>query len=148
MFDVIKYGLNEYGEIIMQHFASSDNHRRLEIVLHMLKFCSLSPSFALSYVTGRYRHLLECILLSLTNYLEDHEPSDENVSSLLIILLNVSITFPNSIESIIAAIDIIDDDLNDNTDIENMVVSIDFECPIYDFFRVKGKISVAQIENI
>ena len=70
------------------------------------------------------------------------------MSSLLIILLNVSITFPNSIESIIAAIDIIDDDLNDNTDIENMVVSIDFECPIYDFFRVKGKISVAQIEKI
>ena len=43
MFDVIEYCLNEYDEIIMQHFASSDNHRRLEIVLRMLKVVDLSP---------------------------------------------------------------------------------------------------------
>ena len=30
------YGLNEYGEIIMQHFASYDDHRWLEIVLSLL----------------------------------------------------------------------------------------------------------------
>ena len=45
----------------------------------------------------------------------------------------------------IAAIYILDDDLNDNLDCENMVVSIDFEWPIYEFGRVKRNISVAQI---
>ena len=81
----------------------------------------------------------------LTNDLEDHEPSDENVSRLLILLLTESITYTNSIESMISAIDIIDDDLNDKPDSKNMVASIDFEWPIYDFGRIKGNIRVAQI---
>ena len=42
-------------------------------------------------------------------------------------------------------IDILDDDLNDDPNCENMLVSIHFEWPIYDFGRVKGKISVAKI---
>ena len=126
MFDVLESSLNEYGEIIMQHFASSDNHNWLEIVLHMLKCCGLGPSFALSYVTGRYRHLLERKFLFLTNYLEYHEPSDENASSLPILPLTGSITCPNSIEIMIAAIDILDGDPNDKPDCKNMVVSIDF----------------------
>ena len=50
MFDVLESGLNEYGEIITQHFVSSDNHRQLEIVLRMLKSCGLSPSFTFSDV--------------------------------------------------------------------------------------------------
>ena len=37
MFGVIKSGINEYGEIIMQNFASSDNYHQLEMFLHMLK---------------------------------------------------------------------------------------------------------------
>ena len=45
----------------------------------------------------------------------------------------------------ISAIDIIDSDLNDEPNSKNMVVSIDFEWPIYDFGSVKGNISVAQI---
>ena len=49
----------------------------------------------------------------------------------------------------IAAIDIIYDDLNDEPDSDNMVVSFDFEWPIYYFCRVKGKIIIAQIgENL
>ena len=81
----------------------------------------------------------------LTNDLEDHEPSDENVSRLLILLLTESITYTNSIESMISAIDIIDDDLNDKPNSKTMVASIDFEWPIYDFGRIKGNIRVAQI---
>ena len=61
MFDVLDSGLNEYGEIIMQHLASSDNHRQIEIVLRMLKRCGLIPSFELSDVPDRYVHLLELI---------------------------------------------------------------------------------------
>ena len=45
----------------------------------------------------------------------------------------------------ISAIDIIDSDLNYEPNSNNMVVSIDFEWPIYDFGSVKGNISVAQI---
>ena len=78
MCDVLKYGLNEYGENIMQHFASSENHCQLKIVLCMLKHCRLSLSFAFSDVTNLYRHLLECIFPSLNNNLEDHDFSDEN----------------------------------------------------------------------
>ena len=41
--------------------------------------------------------------------------------------------------------DILDDDINDDPDSENMIVSIDFEWPIYEFGRVTGNISVTQI---
>ena len=111
----------------------------------MLKSCSLSPYFALSDVPGQDLHLLEFIFPLLTNDLEDHDPSDENASSLPRLPLTGSITCPNSIEIMIAAINILDGDLNDKPDIENIVVSIYFEYPIYDFGRVKGKIGVAQI---
>ena len=66
MFNVIESGLNGYGEIIMQYFSSSDNHRQLEIVIHMLKTCSLSPSIAFSDVPDQYRHLLDRIFPLLT----------------------------------------------------------------------------------
>ena len=58
MFDVLKSGLYEYGEIVMQYFVSSDNHLWLEIMLPMLKSCGLSPSFASSDVIDRDTHLL------------------------------------------------------------------------------------------
>ena len=49
----------------------------------------------------------------------------------------------------IAAIDIIGDDRNDKSDCDNVVVSIYFEWPIYEFICIKGNISVAQIgENL
>ena len=54
-------------------------------------------------------------------------------------------TCPNSTETIISEIDFLDDDLNDEPDCKNMVMSIDSECPIYDFGRVKGKISFVKI---
>ena len=85
----------------MQHFTSSNNHFQLEIVLCMLKSCSLIPPFELSDVTNQDRHLLERIFPLLTNDLEDHETSDENASSFPIISLTGSITCPNSIESMI-----------------------------------------------
>ena len=145
MFGVLDYGPNEYGENIMQHFSSSDHHRQLEIVLRRLKSCDLRPSFAFSNIPDQDRHLLERIFLSLITNLECHEPSDENTSSLPILPLTGSITCPSSIESMITTIYILDYDINDDPDSKNMVVSIDFEWPIYDFGRVKGKISVAQI---
>ena len=101
MFDVLESSLNEYGEIIMQHFASSNNNNQLKIVLHVLNSCGLSSSFALSDVPDQYCHLLERIFPLLTNCLEDHEPSDENSGSFSIPPLTGSITRPNSIESII-----------------------------------------------
>ena len=126
-------------------FASSDNHRHLEIVLFMLKFCGLSPSFALFYVTDQDRHLLERIFPLLTNNLKYHEPSSENVIIFPILPLYGSITFPNSIESMISVIYILDDDIVYDPDIDNMVVYTDFEWPIYDFGCVKVNVSVTQI---
>ena len=76
----------------------------------------------------------------LTTDLEYHEPSDDNASILPMLPLTGYITLPNSIESMVAAIDILDDDLNYNPDSKNMVGSIDFECLIYDFCRVKVRI--------
>ena len=81
----------------------------------------------------------------LTTDLEYHGLSDKNSIILPIPLITGSITFPNYVESMIASIDIIDDDLNDEPDSNNMVVFIDFEWPIYDFCSIKGKISVDQI---
>ena len=145
MFDVLESPLNEYGEIIMQHFTSSDNRRQLKIVLCMLKSCGLIPSFALFDVLDQYCHLLDRIFTSHKTYLEYNEPYDQNPSSLPILPITGSIICPNSIEIIILDIEIIDDYLNDNSNIKNMVVSIYFESPIQDFRRVKGKISVIQI---
>ena len=85
MFDVLESSLNEYGEIIMQHFASFDINNQIEIVLRMLKSCGLRPSFEFSDFPDQYCHLLERIFPFLTNYLEDHEPSDDNASSLPIL---------------------------------------------------------------
>ena len=118
---------------------------RLKLCYVCLKVVDLAPPFALCDVTNQYRHLLERIFTLITIDLEDHEPSDDNSSRVLILRLTGYITFPNSIEIMIAAIDIIDDDLNDDPDSENIVVSINFEWSIYDFGRVKGKISVSQI---
>ena len=64
---------------------------------------------------------------------------------MLILPLTGSITCPKYIESTIIEIYILDDDLNDEPDCKNMVMSIDSECPIYDFGRVKGKISFVKI---
>ena len=111
----------------------------------MLKSYVLVPSFAFSDVPDQYCHLLERICPLINTDLEDHEPPDENSSSLPILPLTGSITFPNSIEIIISAIYIIDGDLNYETDSENMVVSIDFEWTIFDFDCVKINISVVQI---
>ena len=67
MFDVLDSGLNEYCEIIMQHFASSYNHCQLEIVLRMLKICSLSHSFVFYDVINQDCHLIEHIFPLITN---------------------------------------------------------------------------------
>ena len=119
------------------------------IVIVSLKLCyvscGLSPSFVFSDVPNQFCHLLERIFPSITNGFEDHEPSDENASSLPILPLTGSITCPNSIEIMIAAIDILDGDPNDKPDCKNMVVSIDFEWLIYEFGYVKGNISVTHI---
>ena len=91
-FDVIESGLNEYGEIIMQHFSSSDNDHQLKIVLCIFKICGLSLSFAFYDAPDQDCHLLELIFPLLTNDLEYHEPSDGNASRLEIIPLTGSIT--------------------------------------------------------
>ena len=59
MFDVLDSGLNDYGKIITQHFASSENYRQLEVVIRILKICGLSPSFAFSDVLDKDHHLLK-----------------------------------------------------------------------------------------
>ena len=92
IFNVLESGINEYGEIIMQHFASSNNNNQLKIVLHVLNSCGLSSSFALSDVPDQDSHLLERIFTLLTTYLEDHETSYDNTSCLLMLPLTGSIT--------------------------------------------------------
>ena len=57
IFEALHTGMNEYGEIILQRFSTSDNHAELEEYLTLLKEFGLKPSWVFSDVPDRDREL-------------------------------------------------------------------------------------------
>ena len=51
--------VNEYGETILQHFQTTDNHWQLRPVLEVLKALGLDPSIDFSDNPARDRRLFE-----------------------------------------------------------------------------------------
>ena len=146
LFDCLESGLNDYAEIIMQHFASSDNHEQLSVVLCMLKDAGLKPDLVLTDVPERDRPLMEKIWPSLAAGLEGRDTNadadDESLPTLPVTGDETSVT---TSQDAITAIELIDDDLTAEIDNEKMVVSLDFEWPIWEGGRLQGKISTAMI---
>jgi hypothetical protein len=46
LFDALQSGVNEYGEIVLQHFATSDNHQQMRPVLELLESYGFDPELA------------------------------------------------------------------------------------------------------
>ena len=143
LFDCLESGLNDYAEIIMQHFASSDNHEQLSVVLKMLKEAGLKPALVLTDVPERDRPLMEKIWPSLATGLENND-ADAN-ESLPVLPMTGEETCAEKSEDAVTAIELIDDALNDELDSEKKVVSLDFEWPIWEGGRLQGKISTAMV---
>jgi ribosomal protein S27AE len=144
MFDCLETGLNEYGETVLQHFETSDNHRQLRPVLEYLQTCGLDPRIAFSDVPARDRGLLESIFHSLKvnvatgpGYIPD--------GSLPILPLHGETIYANSKENILSALRLLTDCLDQEEDMEKKVISVDFEWPVFDGGNRKGRISTVQI---
>ena len=54
-YNAIESGMSEFGEIIMQHFEHSDNHRQLQAILLASKYYGLEPDWAFTDVSERGR---------------------------------------------------------------------------------------------
>lgn len=67
MYDALHSGTNEYNEIVMQRFSTSDNHDELGSNLDALGFLGLSPHLAFSDDPGRDESLLKRCFPKLKN---------------------------------------------------------------------------------
>eukprot|EP00978_Attheya_sp_CCMP212_P024800 scaffold78540_cov53-Attheya_sp.AAC.1 len=137
LFEVLESGKNEYSEVILQHFASSDNHRQLEMVLEALKECGLRPKFASTDVPNRDKVLLEKVFESLRENVKESDTS-EDTGGLDILPIDGEVICPRSLQAMIDALNVLDDALKEESDPEYKVLGMDFEWPLYDGGRVKG----------
>ena len=81
MHDVLITRKNNCDETIINHFATSDNHRELESTLRELQQKGLNPCWFFTDVPSHNRDLLECIFNTL---LKDMDPNADDEEECLL----------------------------------------------------------------
>lgn len=148
LFEVLESGLNEYGEIIMQHFETTDNHRQLRPILSLLKEAGLDPSFVFSDVPARDRRLLELLFDGLKEGIQEPSlASENNHEGLPTLELRGGVQYVDSVQSTQTALRLLGEKLDEENDPEEKVLSVDMEWPLFDGGRRRGKVSVIQIAS-
>ena len=71
IYDVLHSGTNEYNEIVIQRFSTSDNHEELGDNLAQLKTLGLNPYLTLSDDPIRDKSLLKKLFPLLNNHNSD-----------------------------------------------------------------------------
>jgi hypothetical protein len=131
LFEVLESGLNDFGEIAVQHFESSDNHRQLEVVLETLHRQGLNPSIVFTDVPGRDRNLLERIFPMLTEGIREVDFQVDNDEGLDALELRGKIQYVQKLEAARAALQTLSESL-DAAPKSERVVSFDTEWPVFD----------------
>jgi hypothetical protein len=82
IYEALQTGLNEYGEIIMQRWSTSDNHDELETHLKQLKDLGFEPWWIFSDAPEKDRSMLIRVFENLAlNVDEDHiERTEEHIA--------------------------------------------------------------------
>jgi hypothetical protein len=142
MYEASESGLNEYGEIVLQHFALSGNHRQLRHILVLLKKYDLNPSTVFSDVPDRDRGLFESIFETLTYHANPAQTGVANGSDRPILPPRNEYIYAKTIESAEAAVQLLSEALDDEEQWQKRVVSIDAEWALFDGGRLRGKVSV------
>jgi hypothetical protein len=146
LFEVLESGLNKYGEIIVQPFESSDNHRQLRHVLQMLHDQGLSPSIVFSDVPSCDRRLLETIFPTLDKGVHEMDIAVNNDERFEMLPLRGKILYEDNLESARASLQILSEAL-DEAPANEKVVSFDPEWPVFDGGKRKGAISVISLAS-
>lgn len=147
LYEVLESGVNEYGEIIINHFETSDNHRQLRPVLKILQQLGLNPSIVFSDVPQRDKRLLEEVFPSLKEGVQDSvSPMDLDDEGLDTLPLRGEIQYVDTLASATAALQLLQEQLNE-VDIDKRVVSLDPEWPVFDGGSRRGKISVISLAS-
>jgi len=81
VFEALQTGLNEYGEIIMQRWSTSDNHTELGEHLKQLKELGLEPWWVFSDVPEKDSRMLREIFESLNEDVDDGAVERANQSA-------------------------------------------------------------------
>jgi hypothetical protein len=149
LFEVLESGLNEYGEIILQHFELSDNHRQLGTVLLVLKEHGLNPSFVFTDVPGRDRGFLQDLFPSLREGVSStsFQERSDMPSDMPLLPLRGEIMYIHTQAAAEAALTLLGERLDGEADVEKRVISIDFEWPVYDGGRRSGRVSVISMAS-
>lgn len=131
IYEALHSGTNEYNEIIMQRFSTSDNHLELGYVLQLLKDLGLNPHIAFTDDPGRDESLLLRTFPTLDNGSGENEILPEDL---------VEVTSTKQIHYVFKLQDVLDtlsrfrDDLDTaikNTAQITVKVAFDAEWPMY-----------------
>lgn len=154
IFEALHTGTNEYGEIILNRFSSSDNHEEVEHHLNVLKQFGLNPDWVFTDVPDRDYEML----VRVFDHLKDNVnriTSSESMNRLSAIEKNLRLIPANlddceyiyTLENARAALLQIHELLNSSDD-ENKVLIIDMEWPITtngNNERQPGKVNIVHM---
>ena len=152
IYDALHSGTNEYNEIIMQRFSTSDNHLELGSNLETLNKLGLNPFIAFTDDPGRDKSLLKRIFSNLDN---GEEEVEENIPEDLVEMSSYkTILYLFRFQEVVDTLSRFRADLEDAlaNSIESKVkVAFDTEWPVYfegdQSYRQKrnGHINILQL---
>lgn len=147
LFDALQSGVNEYGELVLQHFATSDNHRQMRPVLELLESYGLDPELAFTDNPGRDKNLFESIFPSLGKGVEpDGDDTQIDAGEQPILQLSRgTYQYLDNATNARAALRLLQEKLDLESERNKKVISLDVEWPVVE--NAKGKISVIQLAS-
>lgn len=125
---------NEYNEIPMQCFATSDNHEEIGANLEALKAHGLNPYLAFSDNPARDEPLLKRIFPNLNNSSGDTVSSDDVPTDLIELTSEKSILYLHQYDKLLISLSKFRQDLEnalENTVANEVRVAFDTEWPLY-----------------
>jgi len=137
IYETLHSGTNEYNEIVLQRFSTSDNHDELGSNLESLGKIGLNPYLCFSDDPGRDESLLKRIFLNLKTKGDEDEEMDsdlDDIDDLKEFDSSKEILYLYKYENATAALSRFREDLDEaiKAKPENgVVVALDTEWPVY-----------------
>lgn len=156
LYEALHSGTNEYNEIIMQRFSTSDNHEELGSNLRTLKQMGVNPYLAFSDDPTRDENLLKETFPNLRNAADDGEETVEVPPELTEYKTEKKLLYLYEIDKVCLILSQFRQDIEDaiNNQAHNAVkVSFDCEWPVYmetvnnRTKKTKGNVNILQLAS-
>lgn len=131
IYECLHSGMNEYGEVIVNRFSTSDNHAELGSNLSQLNELGLNPTLVFSDNPKRDQSLMRTTFSNIASNMKDDIST--NVTALLeeadtnmqLVKARGEIIYCHEINKTLAAIDTLIDDIESNESEEDCLLSFD-----------------------